>query len=449
MKGKDSDSAALAQDWQSNSRWKGIHRDYSPEDVLRLRPSIEMKYSIAEHGANRLWQSMKEEPFIRSLGASTGAQAVQMARAGLKSIYCSGWQVAADANLSGQTYPDQSLYPSNSVPAHVRRINNALMRADLIERSETGQSTCDWYLPIVADAEAGFGASVHAFELMKSMIEAGAAAVHFEDQLAAEKKCGHLGGKVLVPTSQFIKTLIAARLAADICNVPTILIARTDAVGATLLTSDIDPRDKEFCTAERTEEGFFKVKCGIDFAIARSLAYAQYADVLWFETSTPDIEEARKFADSVHKEHPGKLLAYNCSPSFNWKKNLDDKTIASFNQRLGEMGYKYQFITLAGWHSVNLNAFKLSQAYEQMGMTAYVNLQEEEFNLEKSGYTAVRHQREVGTGYFDDVLTVINGGLASTSAVSGSTESEQFETPAKTKATKNQQAEAKKSSAST
>ncbi len=429
MKGKDSQSAAsIEQSWKTDARWEGINRDYTPEEVVRLRPSLKIEYSLARHGAERLWQLLHEQSYVQSLGAVTGAQAVQMARAGLKSIYCSGWQVAADANLSGQTYPDQSLYPSNSVPALVKRINNALTRADLIERSEK-ESDFDWYIPIVADAEAGFGGSVHAFELMKSMIDSGAAAVHFEDQLAAEKKCGHLGGKVLVPTSQFVRMLAGARLAADVCDVPTVIIARTDAVGATLLTSDIDPRDKKYVTSERTQEGFFRVKCGIDFAIARSLAYAQYADVLWFETSTPDLDEAKQFADAIHKEHPGKLLAYNCSPSFNWKKNLDDETIGTFNQQLAAMGYRYQFVTLAGWHSINLNAFKLSKAYEQFGMSAYVALQEEEFSLEQEGYTAVRHQREVGTGYFDDVLTVINGGQASTSAISGSTESEQFSEP--------------------
>ena len=426
MKGKDSETASsIAKEWQSNTRWKGIQRDYTGEDVVRLRPSLKMSYSLAEHGANRLWQLLQEQPYVQSLGAVTGAQAVQMTRAGLKSIYCSGWQVAADANLSGQTYPDQSLYPSNSVPSLVKRINNALTRADLIDKGEK-KSDFDWYVPIVADAEAGFGGSVHAFELMKSMIEAGAAAVHFEDQLAAEKKCGHLGGKVLVPTSQFIRLLTGARLAADVCDVPTLIIARTDAAGATLLTSDIDPRDKKFVTAERTAEGFFRVKCGIDFAIARCLAYAQYADVLWFETSTPDLDEAKQFAQAIHKAYPDKLLAYNCSPSFNWKKNLDDQTIGAFNQQLAALGYRYQFITLAGWHSINLNTFKLSKAYEQFGMSAYVNLQEEEFSLEAEGYTAVRHQREVGTGYFDDVLTVINGGQGATSAISGSTEEEQF-----------------------
>jgi isocitrate lyase len=419
----DDEAATIAKEWTSNIRWKGICRDYKAEEVARLRPSLNVQYSLAEHGAKRLWKSLQTDPYIQSLGASSGAQAVQMARAGLQSIYCSGWQVAADANLSGQTYPDQSLYPSNSVPSLVKRINNALTRADLIERQQ--QPDFDWYLPIVADAEAGFGGPVHAFELMKSMIEAGAAAVHFEDQLASEKKCGHLGGKVLVPTSQFVRTLIGARLAADVCDVPSI-IARTDAAGATLLTSDIDPRDKPFVTSERTAEGFFHVNCGIDSAIARGLAYAPYADILWFETSTPDIEEAKKFAAAIHKQYPGKLLAYNCSPSFNWKKNLDDATINTFNQTLGALGYKYQFITLAGWHLNNLNSFKLSKAYKQSGMTAYVALQEEEFSLEKDGYTAVRHQREVGTDYFDEVLTAISGGQSSTSAVVGSTESQQF-----------------------
>lgn len=433
MTGQEFEASSIEKSWTEDTRWHGIRRDYKAKEVARLRPSLKIQYSIADYGAKRLWQLLHKEPYIQSLGASTGAQAVQMARAGLKSVYCSGWQVAADANLSGQTYPDQSLYPSNSVPALIKRINGALTRADLIERNEK-HASIDWYLPVVADAEAGFGGPVHAFELMKSMIEAGAAGVHFEDQLAAEKKCGHLGGKVLVPTSQFVRTLIGARLAADVCDVPTVIIARTDAEGATLLTSDIDPRDKKYVSGERTAEGFYRVDCGLDFAIARSLAYAPYADVLWFETSTPDIEQAEKFATAIHEKFPGKLLAYNCSPSFNWKKNLDDKTIASFNARLGELGYKYQFVTLAGWHLNNLGSFKLAQAYEKGGISAYVELQEEEFSLESVGYTAVRHQREVGTDYFDDVLTVINGGQASTSAVAGSTESEQFKTSANAKA---------------
>jgi isocitrate lyase len=407
-------------------RWKGITRDYSQEDVLKLRPSIDIEYTLAKRGAEKLWNLLTTEPYVTSLGALTGAQAVQMVKGGMKSIYLSGWQVAADANLSGHTYPDQSLYPSNSVPNVVRRLNNALMRADQIYAAE-GNRDIDWYVPIVADAEAGFGGPLHAFELMKAMIEAGAAGVHFEDQLAAEKKCGHMGGKVLVPTSQFIRTLVGARLAADVMNVPTLIIARTDALSATLLTSDIDPRDKHFIYGDRTQEGFFRVKDGLEPVVARALAYAPYADVLWFETSKPDLEEAAQFAAAIHKEFPDKLLAYNCSPSFNWKKNLDDKTIAKFNQTLGELGFKYQFITLAGWHAINLGAFKLANSFSQDGMAAYVELQEEEFALESQGYTAARHQREVGTGYFDQVLNAVTGGSASTGALAGSTEEAQFD----------------------
>jgi isocitrate lyase len=406
-------------------RWKGITRTYSEEDIQKLRPSINIEYTLAKRGAEKLWELMTSQPYVTSLGALTGAQAVQMVKGGMKSIYLSGWQVAADANLSGNTYPDQSLYPSNSVPNVVRRLNSALTRADQICAAE-GNRDIDWYVPIVADAEAGFGGPLHAFELMKSMIEAGAAGVHFEDQLASEKKCGHLGGKVLVPTSQFIRTLVGARLAADVLNVPTLIIARTDALSATLLTSDIDPRDKHFIYGDRTQEGFFRVKDGLEPVISRALAYAPYADVLWFETSKPDLEEAAQFAEAVHKEFPDKLLAYNCSPSFNWKKNLDDKTIAKFNQTLGELGFKYQFITLAGWHAINLGAFKLASNFSQEGMPAYVELQEEEFALESEGYTAARHQREVGTGYFDQVLNAITGGSASTGALAGSTEEAQF-----------------------
>jgi isocitrate lyase len=421
----------LERQWRQDKRWLGIQRDFTGEDVLRLRSSIEIVHSLAQHGAERLWHLLNNESRVQSLGAVTGAQAVQMVKAGLKAIYCSGWQVAADANLAGQTYPDQSLYPSNSVPALVRRINNALQRADQIDGAE-GRREIDWYVPIVADAEAGFGGPVHAFELMKTMIEAGAAAVHFEDQLASEKKCGHLGGKVLVPTSQFIRTLIAARLAADVCNVPTVLIARTDADSATLLTSDIDPRDKAFVTSERTSEGFFRVKSGIEAAIARALAYAPFADVLWFETSKPCLSQAKSFASAIHEKFPGKLLAYNCSPSFNWRQNLDESTIAVFNEELAEMGFKYQFITLAGWHLNNLGTFKLSYEYNQLGMPAYVSLQQDEFAWQENGYTATRHQREVGTGYFDQILTVIAGGAAPTAALSGSTEAEQFEDKART-----------------
>jgi isocitrate lyase len=415
----------LQQSWEKDSRWRDVLRDYSSQEVLKLRPSLKIEYSLAKHTAQRLWDLLHSEHHIRSLGAMTGAQAVQMVKGGLQSIYLSGWQVAADANLAGQTFPDQSLYPSNSVPVLVKRLNSALTRADQIDAVEGNRET-QWYVPIVADAEAGFGGPLHAFELMKSMIEAGAAGVHFEDQLASEKKCGHLGGKVLVPTSQFIRTLIGARLAADVCDVPTLIIARTDAHSATLLTSDIDPRDKEFIYAERTAEGFFRVKEGIESAIARGLAYAPYADMLWFETSTPDLAEAKEFAAAIHAKHPGKFLAYNCSPSFNWKQHLNDEEIASFNTTLGDLGYKYQFVTLAGWHLNNLAAFKLAKGYEEKGMSAYVELQEEEFALATHGYTAVRHQRESGAGYFDEVLNLVTGGNSSTSALAGSTESAQF-----------------------
>ncbi|MDR3612012.1 MAG: isocitrate lyase [Candidatus Obscuribacterales bacterium] len=415
----------LQQSWESDSRWRDVLRDYSSEEVLKLRPSLKIEYSLAKHTAQRLWDLLHSEHHIRSLGAMTGAQAVQMVKGGLQSIYLSGWQVAADANLAGQTFPDQSLYPSNSVPVLVKRLNSALTRADQIDAVEGNRET-QWYVPIVADAEAGFGGPLHAFELMKSMIEAGAAGVHFEDQLASEKKCGHLGGKVLVPTSQFIRTLIGARLAADVCDVPTLIIARTDAHSATLLTSDIDPRDKEFIYAERTSEGFFRVKEGIESAIARGLAYAPYADMLWFETSTPDLAEAKEFASAIHAKHPGKFLAYNCSPSFNWKEHLNDDEIAAFNTTLGDLGYKYQFVTLAGWHLNNLAAFKLAKGYDERGMSAYVELQEEEFALASHGYTAVRHQRESGAGYFDEVLNLVTGGNSSTSALVGSTESAQF-----------------------
>ncbi len=410
-----------------DARWAGIHRPYSAEDVLKLRPSIYIDQTLARMGAERLWNLLTSEPYVATFGALTGAQAVQMVRAGLEAIYLSGWQTAADANLSGNTYPDQSLYPANSVPAAVKRLNNALMRADQIERVE-GKSQRYWYAPIVADAEAGFGGPLQAFELMKAMIEAGAAGVHFEDQLAAEKKCGHLGGKVLVPTSQFIRTLAAARLAADVMGAPTVLIARTDAEAATLLTSDIDPYDQPFITGERTAEGYYVVRHGLEAAIARGLAYAPYADIVWCETKTPDLEEARKFAEAIHAEFPGKMLAYNCSPSFNWNQYLDADTIEKFQRELGAMGYKFQFITLAGWHSINLNAFQLARAYREQGMSAYVALQEEEFAAEADGYTATKHQREVGTGYFDNVLLSITNGLASTAALDGSTESEQFYT---------------------
>ncbi|MCX6109137.1 MAG: isocitrate lyase [Proteobacteria bacterium] len=416
----------LETEWATQPRWKGIRRDYSAQEVVHLRPSLHIEHTLAKHGADRFWRQLSSEAFVNALGAMTGAQAVQMVKAGLKAIYMSGWQVAADANLSGQTYPDQSLYPSNSVPALIRRVNAALTRADLVERSEGQASVEDWYAPILADAEAGFGGPLHAFELMKSMIEAGAAAVHFEDQLASEKKCGHLGGKVLVPTSQFIRTLTAARLAADVCGVPTCIVARTDALGATLMTSDIDPYDRQFITGERTSEGYFRVKTGIESAISRALAYAPYADLLWFETSVPDIAEAKAFSKAVHDKFPGKYLAYNCSPSFNWEKKLNAKQIASFQSDLGELGYKFQFITLAGWHSVNYHMYDLAAGYKASGMTAFVDLQSKEFKKESAGYTATRHQREVGTGYFDKVLMTATGGKAATGAYAGSTEEDQF-----------------------
>jgi len=406
-----------------------IRRDYNEADVARLRGSLRIRYSLAEHGALRLRKLLAETPYVASLGAYTGNQAVQMVKAGLQAIYLSGWQVAADANDAGQTYPDQSLYPASSVPAVVRRINNALQRADQIDHLE-GRRGTDWYVPIVADAEAGFGGPLNAFELMKAMIEAGAAAVHFEDQLASEKKCGHLGGKVLVPTQAFIRTLNAARLAADVLEVPTLLIARTDAHSAQLITSDVDPRDHRFLTGERTPEGFFRLKDdGVAHAIARGLAFAPYADLLWWETSHPDLAEAREFAEAIHAEFPGKPLAYNCSPSFNWAAKLDEKTIASFQRELGAMGYKFQFVTLAGFHSLNHATFALAEGYRDRGMAAYSELQQAEFAAEARGYTATRHQREVGTGYFDAVALAVSGGTSSTTAMAGSTESAQF-TPA-------------------
>jgi isocitrate lyase len=408
-----------------NDRWHGIERPYSDEDVERLRGSVRVEHTLARLGAERLWSLLQSEPYVPSLGALSGNQAVQMVKAGLTAIYVSGWQVAADANLSGQTYPDQSLYPADSAPALVRRINNALLRADQIHWAE-GDRDRHWLVPIVADAEAGFGGPLNAFELMKAMIEAGASGVHFEDQLASEKKCGHLGGKVLVPTSQFIRTLAAARLAADVLGVPTLLVARTDALSANLLTSDVDERDRPFCTGERTAEGFFRIEAGLDSAIARSLAYAPYADLIWFETSTPDLGEAREFAQAIRERFPGKLMAYNCSPSFNWKRHLDDTEIASFQQQLGELGYRYQFVTLAGFHALNEAMFELALGYRDRGMEAYVELQEREFVLEESGYTATRHQREVGAGYFDAVASAVSGGESSTLALTGSTEEEQF-----------------------
>ncbi len=417
--------AELERMLKTDARWKGIERPYSGADVERLRGSVQIEYTLARLGAERLWHLLHTEKFVPALGALTGNQAVQQVKAGLKAIYLSGWQVAADANLAGHMYPDQSLYPSNSVPSVVKRINQALQRADQIYHSE-GKDDIYWYAPIVADAEAGFGGPLNCFELMKAMIEAGAAGVHFEDQLASEKKCGHMGGKVLVPTQTAIKNLVAARLAADVMGVPTILVARTDANGAKLITSDIDERDHPFLTGERTAEGFYRIRAGIETAIARGLAYAPYADLIWCETSEPDIEEARRFAEAIHAQFPGKLLAYNCSPSFNWRKKLDEATIASFQKQLGEMGYKFQFVTLAGFHALNLAMFELSLGYRDRGMAAYSELQQREFALEDMGYSATKHQREVGTGYFDEVAQVIAGGASSTTALSGSTEEEQF-----------------------
>jgi isocitrate lyase len=406
-------------------RWNGIERLYTEEEVERLRGTIRVEHSLARLGAERLWKLLQEEDYVAALGAMTGGQAVQMVKAGLKAIYLSGWQVAADANLADQVYPDQSLYPTTSAPALVRRLNNALRRADQIEAAE-GSNGRYWLAPIVADAEAGFGGPLNAFELMKSFIEAGAAGVHFEDQLASEKKCGHLGGKVLVPTSQFVRTLTAARLAADVCEVPTILVARTDALSATLVTSDVDERDHEFLTGERTPEGYFLVQPGLESAIARGLAYAPYADLIWFETSTPDMGEAAEFAEAIRDRFPGKLLAYNCSPSFNWKRHLDDGEIASFQEELARRGYRFQFITLAGFHALNASMFELAKGYSAEGMSAYVRLQEHEFELEEDGYTATRHQREVGAGYFDLVARAVSGGESSTLALRGSTEEAQF-----------------------
>jgi isocitrate lyase len=407
------------------SRFEGVIRPYTPGDVERLRGSMKVAHTFAEVGARRLWNLLRSEDFLPALGALSGGQAVQMVRAGLKAIYVSGWQVAADANTAGQMYPDQSLYPVDSVPTVVRKINSALQRADQIEHSE-GKSDRYWYAPLIADAEAGFGGPLNAYELMKSMIEAGAAGVHFEDQLAAEKKCGHMGGKVLVPTAQFIRTLVAARLAADVLDVPTLLIARTDAHSARLLTSDVDERDHPFIEKERTAEGFYRLKGGLDCAIARGLAYAPYADLVWCETSTPDIAEAKRFAEAIRSRYPNKLLAYNCSPSFNWRKNLDETTIAKFQRELGAMGYKFQFVTLAGFHALNFSMYELARKYRDRGMAAYSELQQAEFSAEKNGYTATRHQREVGTGYFDQVAEVLSVGQASTLALHESTEADQF-----------------------
>ena len=407
-------------------RWEGIVRPYSEADVRSLQGSVRIEHSLAQLGAERLWKLLQKEPYIAALGALTGGQAVQMVKAGLQGIYLSGWQVAADANLAGHTYPDQSLYPANSVPKVVRRINTALLRADQVEHVEGKTGGRHGLAPIVADAEAGFGGPLNAFELMKGMVEAGAAGVHFEDQLAAEKKCGHMGGKVLVPTSQFIRTLVSARLAADVLGVPTLLVARTDANAAKLITSDIDDRDRPFLTGDRSAEGFYRITGGLDMATARGLAFAPYADLLWVETSTPDLDEARSFAEAVHDKYPGKLLAYNCSPSFNWKRNLDEATIAKFQRELGAMGYKFQFVTLAGFHALNYSTFKLAEDYRERGMAAYSELQQEEIGASERGYTATLHQREVGTGYFDKVSTIITGGASSTVALEGSTEAEQF-----------------------
>jgi isocitrate lyase len=418
-------TAELEAKWAKDPRWTGIERVYTAEEVVKLRGSVTPANTLAERGATKLWERIHSRHHVHALGALSGGQAVQMVKGGLEAIYLSGWQVAADGNLSGEVYPDQSLYPANSVPAMVRRLNNALTRADQITWSE-GDDSIDWFVPIVADAEAGFGGSLNAYELMRGMIEAGAAGVHFEDQLASEKKCGHLGGKVLVPTSQFVRTLQAARLAADVMDVPTLIVARTDALAATLMTSDVDERDRPFVTGERTPEGYFFVSGGIDSAIARGLAYAPYADLIWCETGTPDMDEARKFAEAIHAEFPGKLLAYNCSPSFNWKRALNDEQIAAFQHELGELGYKFQFITLAGFHALNASMFELAQGYAKNGMTAYVELQEREFAMEAEGYTATRHQREVGAGYFDLISTIASAGASSTLALVGSTEEEQF-----------------------
>ena len=424
------DAEAIRRDWATNARWSGVARDYEPEDVVKLRGSLIEEHTLARHGAERLWNQITagdihSGDYVNALGALTGNQAVEQVKAGLNAIYLSGWQVAADANAAGQTYPDQSIYPANSVPQVVRRINNALMRADQIETSEGNKQVDDWFAPIVADAEAGFGGTINVYELMRSMIAAGAAGVHFEDQLGSEKKCGHLGGKVLVPTSQHIRTLNAARLAADVENVPSLVIARTDAEAATLMTSDIDERDQQFVTGERTAEGFYKVRNGIEAGIARGLSFAPYADMLWMETSTPDLEAAKKFAEAIHAEYPDQMLSYNCSPSFNWRKHLDDATIAKFQRELGAMGYKFQFITLAGFHALNYSMFDLAHGYAREQMKAYVDLQEREFAAEERGYTATRHQREVGTGYFDLVSTAVNP-ESSTTALAGSTETAQF-----------------------
>ena len=425
MATREQQAQALAKEWSENSRWKGIKRNYTAEDVVRLRGSVMVEHTLAKRGSEKLWSLMHTEPFVNALGALTGNQAMQQVKAGLKAIYLSGWQVAGDANVAGEMYPDQSLYPANSVPMVVKRINNTLTRADQIQWSE-GKDEIDFFAPIVADAEAGFGGVLNAFELMKAMIEAGASGVHFEDQLASVKKCGHMGGKVLVPTREAVEKLNAARLAADVMGTPTILVARTDAEAADLLTSDVDDNDKPFCTGERTVEGFYKTKPGIDQAISRGLAYAPYADLVWCETGKPDLAFAKKFAEAIHAKFPGKLLSYNCSPSFNWKKNLDDATIAKFQKELGAMGYKFQFITLAGFHALNYSMFNLAHGYARNQMSAFVELQEAEFAAADRGFTAVKHQREVGTGYFDAVTQTIQQGKSSTTALHGSTEDEQF-----------------------
>ncbi|MBO1582940.1 isocitrate lyase [Bacillus sp. XF8] len=415
----------LQESWELDERWKGVTRPYSAEDVIRLRGSIDIEHTLARKGAEKLWQSLHTEDYINALGALTGNQAMQQVKAGLKAIYLSGWQVAADANLSGHMYPDQSLYPANSVPAVVKRINQTLQRADQIQHME-GSGDTDYFVPIVADAEAGFGGQLNVFELMKGMIEAGASGVHFEDQLSSEKKCGHLGGKVLLPTQTAVRNLISARLAADVMGVPTIIVARTDADAADLITSDIDPVDQEFITGERTPEGFYRTNAGLDQAIARGLAYAPYADLVWCETSEPNLEDAKRFAEAIHEKYPGKLLAYNCSPSFNWKQKLDEKTIANFQKEIASYGYKFQFVTLAGFHALNYGMFELARGYKERGMAAYSELQQAEFAAEEHGYSATRHQREVGTGYFDEVAQVITGGTSSTTALKGSTEEAQF-----------------------
>jgi isocitrate lyase len=418
-------AAEIGKDWETNPRWDGIQRDYTAEDVARLQGSFREDHTIAKMGSHRLWHLLTTQDYVHALGAMTGGQAVQMVRAGLDAIYLSGWQVAADANLGAEVYPDQSLYAVTSAPALVERINNALQRADQIEWSE-GDGSRNWMVPIIADAESGFGGALNVFELTKNFISKGAAAVHLEDQLSSEKKCGHMGGKVLIPTGQHIRTLQSARLAGDVLGVPTIVIARTDSLGATLVTTDVDERDRPFLTGERTAEGFFGVANSLDASIARGLAYAPYSDLIWCETSTPDLDEAARFAEAIHAEYPGKMLAYNCSPSFNWKRHLDDATIAKFQKELGSMGYRFQFITLAGFHALNASMFDLARGYRTEGMSAYVKLQEGEFAMEKDGYTATRHQREVGAGYFDQVSQVVSGGMSSTLALEGSTEKDQF-----------------------